>query len=286
VANVQDKSVLKESTIYVTLEPCSHFGRTPPCADLLIREGVKKVVVAGIDPNPLVAGKGIAKLRAAGIEVVMGVLEKEASFFNRRFLTYITRKRPYVILKWAQTSDGFIARENFDSKWISDVLSRQLVHKWRSEEDAVLVGSNTARHDNPHLNVRDWSGRDPLRVVIDRNFSLPEDLHLLNGIQSTLRYNTVKSEMSGNVTAVQLARENFLEAMMNDLASRKVQSVIVEGGATILNEFIAHNLWDEARVFTAPVAFQSGIRAPKLDATPVHEQHLNSDTLATFYNRI
>ncbi|HEY5824526.1 MAG TPA: bifunctional diaminohydroxyphosphoribosylaminopyrimidine deaminase/5-amino-6-(5-phosphoribosylamino)uracil reductase RibD, partial [Cyclobacteriaceae bacterium] len=158
ILSVKDHSLLKESTVYVNLEPCSHFGRTPPCADLLIRHQVKKVVICNVDPNPLVAGQGINKLRDAGIEVVAGVLEAEGRKLNKRFFTLIEKQRPYIILKWAQTADGFVARENYESKWISNDFSRQLVHQWRSEEDAILVGTKTAAHDNPQLDVRDWSG--------------------------------------------------------------------------------------------------------------------------------
>src|SRR5690606_24387137 len=172
VRDVTDKTLLPESTVYVNLEPCSHTGKTPPCADMLVRERVKKVVIANKDTNPLVDGGGIKKLSAAGIEVVTGVLEAEARALNRRFFSFIEKKRPYIILKWAQTSDGFIARENYDSKWISNEYARQLVHKWRTEEDAVLVGTNTARYDNPQLNVRDWSGRNPARIVIDKSLML------------------------------------------------------------------------------------------------------------------
>ena len=162
--SVENKNLLKESTVYVNLEPCSHFGKTPPCADMLISHQVKKVVVANLDSNPLVAGNGIKKLRAAGIEVITGILDKQGQELNKRFFTYMEKQRPYIILKWAETADGFIARENYDSKWISNEYSRQLVHKWRAEEDAILVGAKTAAHDNPQLNVRDWSGRNPVRI--------------------------------------------------------------------------------------------------------------------------
>ncbi len=180
IHSVKDQSLLQESTIYVNLEPCSHFGKTPPCADLLIRHQVKKVVVCNNDPNPLVSGQGIAKLLNAGIEVVTGVLETEGRKLNKRFFTFVEKQRPYIILKWAQTVDGFVARENYESKWISNDFSRQLVHQWRSEEDAVLVGTKTAAHDNPKLDVRDWSGRNPVRVVIDRFLRLSATLHLFN----------------------------------------------------------------------------------------------------------
>ena len=173
------KSLLKESTVYVNLEPCSHFGKTPPCADMLIANRVKKVVVANLDSNPLVAGNGIKKLRTEGIEVITGILDKQGRELNKRFFTYMEKQRPYIILKWAETADGFIARENYDSKWISNEYSRQVVHKWRAEEDAILVGAKTAAHDNPQLNVRDWTGRNPVRIVIDRFLKLDDTLKCL-----------------------------------------------------------------------------------------------------------
>jgi diaminohydroxyphosphoribosylaminopyrimidine deaminase/5-amino-6-(5-phosphoribosylamino)uracil reductase len=189
IATIADKSLLKECTVYVNLEPCSHFGKTPPCADLLIEHRVKKVVVANLDSNPLVASEGVKKLRTAGIEVITGILEKEGRELNKRFFTFMEKQRPYIMLKWAETSDGFIARENFDSKWISNEYSRQLVHKWRAENDAVLVGTKTAFHDNPELNVRDWSGRNPVRIVLDRFLRLSEKLHVFDRKQKTLCYN-------------------------------------------------------------------------------------------------
>ncbi len=180
INSVKDLSLLKESTIYVNLEPCSHEGKTPPCSDLLIKHQVKKVVIANTDTNPLVAGRGVEKLKKAGIAIMTGVLEKEGRELNRRFFTFMEKKRPYIILKWAQTSDGFIAQKNFESKWITNELSRQLVHRWRSEEDAVLVGTRTASHDNPSLTVRDWSGRNPTRIVIDRFLRLNDKLQLFD----------------------------------------------------------------------------------------------------------
>ncbi|HKZ37838.1 MAG TPA: bifunctional diaminohydroxyphosphoribosylaminopyrimidine deaminase/5-amino-6-(5-phosphoribosylamino)uracil reductase RibD, partial [Chryseolinea sp.] len=198
VNSVPDKRTLRESTVYVTLEPCAHFGKTPPCADLLIEHQIKKVVVANLDSNPLVAGEGIRKLRSSGIEVITGVLDKKGRALNKRFFTIMEKQRPYIILKWAETADGFVARKNFDSKWISDEYSRQLVHKWRAEEDAVLVGMRTAQLDNPELNVRNWSGRNPIRIVIDRFLKLNEKIHLFDGSQKTICYNVLKHEEHRN----------------------------------------------------------------------------------------
>lgn len=282
VKNV-DKNILKESEVYVNMEPCSHFGKTPPCADMLVAHGVKKVFVANIDTNPLVAGEGIKKLRSSGTEVISGILEHEGRELNKRFFTYVEKKRPYIILKWAQTSDGFIARENFDSKWISNEFSRQLVHKWRTEEDAVLVGTRTAMHDDPQLNVRDWTGRNPVRVIIDRFLRLSEKLHVFDGSQRTLCYNLLKHEEHTNLSLIRLDEQDFLQNLIRDLYNQKIQSVIVEGGTQTLNTFLDLNLWDEARVFVSKVNFVKGIPAPSISGKLINEEFVDSDTLRIYY---
>jgi diaminohydroxyphosphoribosylaminopyrimidine deaminase / 5-amino-6-(5-phosphoribosylamino)uracil reductase len=283
VRAAQDKSRLKKSTVYVTLEPCSHFGKTPPCADMLIAEGVKKVVVAVLDPNPLVAGKGISKLKDAGIEVVTGVLEAESREMNKRFLTFFEKQRPYIILKWAETTDGFIARDNYDSKWISDEYSRLLVHKWRSEEDSILVGSDTVKYDNPQLTVRQWTGRNPLRIVLDRFLKLSGDFHIFNDSQ-TLVYNTVRDSEERQCHFVRVEENNFIQHVVKDLHKRKIQSVLIEGGSQILNSFISAGLWDEARVFVSPVLFERGIPAPQITQLPRKADKLDNDVLKLFFN--
>lgn len=283
VNNLHDKSILQKSTVYVNLEPCSHFGKTPPCADMLIREKVKKVVIANLDSNPLVAGEGVKKLRAAGIEVVTGVLQQEGAELNKRFFTFMEKKRPYIILKWAETLDGFIARENFDSKWISNDLSRQLVHKWRAEEDAILVGKGTAQHDNPQLNVRDWTGRNPVRIVVDKSLQLDQSLNLFDGSQPTICYNILKQESQKNISFVRLSEQNFLEELISNLHHQKIQSVIIEGGAQTLQSFIDEGLWDEARIFTSNKSFQKGITAPKLQGVLKSQHEIQTDTLRIFY---
>jgi len=282
VAAVKDQSLLKASTVYVNLEPCSHFGKTPPCADLLVKHQVKKVVIANIDPNPLVSGKGIQKLKDAGIEVTTGVLESKGLELNKRFFSFLSKKRPYIILKWAETADGFIARENFDSKWISNEHSRQLVHKWRSEEDAVMVGTATALHDNPALTVRDWSGRNPTRIVLDRYNRLPKTLTLFDGQQQTICYTVSKSEAQKNFEFVKLNESSFQQSLLDDLAKRNIQSVIIEGGTTTLQQFINHDLWDEARIFTSDKEFVSGIPAPQFNGNLTATESVFNDTLA-FY---
>lgn len=282
VKAVEDQSLLAESTVYVTLEPCSHTGKTPPCADMLVSHGVKKVIIANDDPNPLVAGRGIQKLRAAGAEVLTGLLAAEGRFLNRRFFTYMEKKRPYVILKYARTADGFMARENFDAKWISNAYARQLVHKWRAEEDAILVGTQTARYDDPQLNVRDWSGRNPVRVVIDRYLKLPPTLQVFDGTQPTLCYNTLREEARMEATLIRLPEEDFLPAMLQDMYRRKVQSVIIEGGAQVLQAFIDAGLWDEARIVTAPKTFGRGIAAPVLYGNLIAHESVCNDTLEIY----
>jgi diaminohydroxyphosphoribosylaminopyrimidine deaminase/5-amino-6-(5-phosphoribosylamino)uracil reductase len=280
---VQDPELLKESTVYVTLEPCSHFGKTPPCADLLVRNQVKKVVICNVDTNPLVGGKGITKLKQAGIEVQTDILESKGRALNKRFFTFMEKKRPYIILKWAQTADGFIARENFDSKWISNDFSRTLVHKWRTEEDAILVGTGTALHDDPQLNVRNWQGKNPLRIVIDLHLRLPSYLHLFDGKQPTICYNLHKSGTEENLTWAQLQQpDNSMQEIIQDLYARKIQSVIVEGGSKILNSFIEKGLWDEARIFESPQVFEKGIAAPALRAKSESTENLFGDKLMTF----
>lgn len=283
INSIEDKSQLTQSTVYVTLEPCSHHGKTPPCADLLIEHKVNKAVIAIQDSNPMVGGQGIAKLRAAGIDVDVGLLRQEADELNKRFFTSMNQKRPYIILKWAQTADEYVARENYDSKWISNEYSRKLVHKWRAEEDAILVGTNTARYDNPQLNVRHWEGSDPVRIVIDKNLNLSKDLKLFDGSQSTICYSLLKSD-NGSIEYVQVDEKNLLNDILADLHKRKIQSVIVEGGAHLLNAFIAQNLWDEARIFTSTTTFGKGISAPLIKGVAKSEDNIEGDELKIISN--
>ncbi len=261
INRVADISQLKEATVYVSLEPCAHQGKTPPCADLLVSHQVRKVVIGTRDSNPSVAGKGIQKLKGAGIEVVEGVLEEQCREINRRFFTSIEKGRPYVMLKWAQTADGFVARSDYSSKWISSAASRSLVHKWRAEEDAILIGPNTARYDNPSLTVREWHGRNPVRVVLDRKGGLPLDLTLFTDGKPTLYYSMVPDDGKRSCTYIELQGENFLREVLADLHGRKIQSVLVEGGAAIHEILLKENLWDEARVFISKATFGEGIKA-------------------------
>lgn len=282
INSVKDQIILKESTVYVNLEPCSHFGKTPPCADLLIRHNVKKVVIANRDNNPLVAGDGIKKLREAGVEVVTGVLEKEGRELNKRFFIMMEKKRPYIILKWAQTSDGFIAHKNYESKWISSEQSRQLVHQWRSEEDGVLVGTRTASHDNPSLTVRDWSGRNPTRIVIDRFLRLEKHLNLFDRKVNTLCYNVLKHEEHPNLVLARVDEVDFIKNLVQDLFKRNIQSLLVEGGALTLQLFLDAGLWDEARVFSSLQTFKEGIDAPRFHGKRFASESIEADQLDFF----
>ncbi|MFT6213620.1 MAG: diaminohydroxyphosphoribosylaminopyrimidine deaminase [Roseivirga sp.] len=285
IKSVLRDGLLPESTCYVSLEPCAHFGKTPPCADLLVEKNIKRVVIGAMDANPLVGGKGVEILRQAGMEVTTGVLEKEAKELNVRFFTVMEKKRPYVILKWAQTADGFVARKNFDSKWISGEQSRILVHQWRAEEDAILIGTNTAIYDDPQLNVRDWAGKSPLRLVIDKALRLPATLHLLDRSIPTIVYNLQQTEERENLTLVKLPDDNFLEALLSDLYQRKVQSLFVEGGSQLLQSFLKAGLWDEARVFENEINFDEGIEAPKVNVGYSQRQYLKEDLLTTYMNQ-
>ncbi len=282
VAMVKDKNLLSGSTVYVNLEPCSHTGKTPPCADLLIKHQVKKVIISNVDSNPLVGGAGIKKLTEAGIEVVTGVLKREGRQLNRRFFTFHEAQRPYIILKWAQTADGFIARSNYESRWISNEFSRQLVHKWRSEEDAVLIGTKTAAHDNPKLTVRDWSGRNPVRIVSDRFLRLPDKLNLFDGSERTICYNLLKHEEHPNIKLIRLDEKDFLISMLDHLMKEKIQSLIVEGGSLTLSLFIEAGLWDEVRVFSSSRLFHEGISAPSFKGDLIAEEKIDSDLLKIY----
>lgn len=285
IASVADKTLLDGADIYVTLEPCAHYGKTPPCAELLIKYPFRKVIIANTDPNPLVAGKGIQLLREYGLEVITGILSNDGDKLNARFFTFIQKKRPYVILKWAETSDGFVARSDYSSKWISGKISRKLVHKWRTEEDAIGVGKNTALYDNPQLNTRDWPGKNPIRVFIDRNLELPATLNLFDGSQKTICYNLLKDEENNNVIYVKLPEENFIQALLDDLYKRKVQSVIIEGGSVLLNLFISEGLYDEVRIFKAPHTFENGIPAPGMKGKPEEIVKVEEDELWVYYKK-
>lgn len=266
INSVKNQELLKESEIYVSLEPCAHFGKTPPCADLIIEKKIKKVYVGCLDPFSKVDGKGIQKLRAAGVEVVVGVLEKECQELNRRFFTSVNLKRPYVILKWAQSIDGYIDKDCKPVR-ISNHQTEILNHKWRSEEDAILVGYNTALRDNPSLTNRLWAGKNPLRVVLDKKLKLPSDLKLYDGAARTVVFTSkdVEADLSGvTVVKIDFERGDVSAQVLSALYEMKVQSLIVEGGASTHQMFVDAGLWDEARIFVSPVMLVNGTRAADL----------------------
>lgn len=282
IHSVEDKNLLSESTVYVTLEPCSHFGKTPPCVDLLLEHRVKRVIICNKDTHSLVSGKGIEKLRAAGVEVTVGVEGGKGLHLNKRFFHAIEKERPYIILKWAETADGFVAKENYDSKWISNEYSRQLVHKWRAEEDGILVGRNTAAHDNPQLDVREWTGKNPVRIVIDRFLKLSDRLHIMDGKQPTIVYNVLKHEEHPNLTLMRIDEQGFLWHLLKDLHKRGIHSLFVEGGAHTLQSFINEGLWEEIRIFKSPKLFNRGIKAPQFHGNLLTSENVMGDSLFTY----
>ena len=293
---VQNKELLKESTIFVTLEPCSHFGKTPPCADLIVKHQIPNVVIGCVDSNSLVAGKGIERLEKAGINVVVGVLEKECKEHHKRFFTVQNKKRPYIILKWAETKDGFIAPITKDDNkpvWISNKYSQQLVHKWRSEEHAILVGTNAVIADNPKLNVRSWSGENPIRIVLDKSLRIPVDTNVLDGSVKTIVL-TERKELE-NVTSSEVEKSqlifeevdfsnNLAQQICSILQKYKIQSVIIEGGTQTLQTFIDTNIWDEARIFIGDANFTEGVRSPILKGSLIKDKAIKNDVLKIYIN--
>lgn len=276
----EDRHLISDSTLYVSLEPCSHHGKTPPCADLIIDKQIKKVVTGSHDPNPLVSGRGIERMRAAGIEVTENVLREECDDLNKRFITFHTLHRPYVILKWAQSAEGNMASQEEKQVWLSDEYSKKLSHKWRTEEDAILVGARTAIIDDPQLTARLWEGRNPVRVLIDRHLRVPETARILDEDAMTVIYNICKEGLeNGNVHVGLRPNENVVEQILHDLHKRSIASVIVEGGAYTLNEFIKAGVWDEARIIQTPVCLPGGIAAPHINGKLIKEEKLDNDTL-------
>lgn len=293
IDSVKDKSLLKQSTIYVSLEPCSHQGKQPPCCNLIIRHGIPKVVVATDDPNPLVVGRGIQRLRDAGVDVQVGLLKEEAQKQNRRFFTFQQKKRPYVILKWAQSIDGFIDKKrdvNTPPEWLTGPIGQVLVHRWRTEEPAIMVGANTVIRDNPQLTARKWVGKNPLRVVFDKDLSLPATAAIFDGQASTLVF-TFAEKFDVNIysSAVEIQPLNptkdVEEQLLDELYKRNIQSILIEGGAYVLNCFINKNLWNEARVFTADKILGDGIKAPCISGDLVEKIDLSNFELKVFRSR-
>ncbi len=288
INSVKNKKLLSESTIYVSLEPCSHFGKTPPCSDLIIAEKIPNVVIGTIDPNTLIAGKGIKKLKKAGINVKVGILETECTELNKRFFTYHMYQRPFITLKWAQTQDGFIDiirnGDNYgEATWISNSISKILVHKTRSEENAILVGKTTALKDNPSLTTREWAGNNPTRLVIDKNLNLPKTLNLFNNQAPTIVFNVQETKEEKNIHYLKIDfSEEIAPQILTVLFNLEIQSLIIEGGTKTLQQFIDLKLWDEAHVYTGPIFFNSGIQAPKLPEKPICYEMLDEVRLSIF----
>lgn len=290
IEDVQDNSLLVDSTLYVNLEPCSHRGKTPPCTDLILAHKISRVVIGIIDPNSLVAGKGIEKLVKHGCQVTQGIMLQECMELNRRFFTFHKKKRPYIILKWAQTRDGFIdlnrsADMPVKPNWITGEISRMLVHKWRTEEQAILVGTNTAAKDNPQLNVRDWYGNYPLRLVIDRKLKLSRQLQLFDGTTKTVVFSEIQGKNGKNVEFhVVKFDHNLIHTILTILYDMEVTSLIVEGGKQLLDSFIEQSMWDEIRVFVGSKEFFNGVGAPVLNIPVYQEAKIGDDTLL-FYRQ-
>ncbi len=298
IESVKDKSLLKEATIYVTLEPCAHFGKTPPCADLIVKHQFKKVVIGCVDSNNLVAGKGIERLNNAGIKVIVGVLEDECREHHKRFFTNQEKKRPFIILKWAETKDGCIAPLTKDENrpvWISNPYSQQLVHQLRSREHAILVGTNTVIADNPKLNVRSWYGENPIRIVLDRNLRIPKSANVFDKSVKTIvitesRSLKTKNVISNEVEKSQLIYEkiDFTKKIASQicevLQKHQIQSLIIEGGTQTLQTFIDENLWDEAMIFIGDCEFGMGVKSPIFKKTVIEEKNIKSDVLKIYTN--
>jgi len=297
---VKNKSLLKNATIYVTLEPCSHFGKTPPCADLIVKNQIKNVVIGCVDSNSLVAGKGIERLKKAGINVIVGVLENECLEHHKRFFTVQNKKRPFIILKWAETKNGFVAplkKECNNPIWISNQYSQQLVHKWRGKEHAILVGTNTVIADNPKLNVRNWSGNNPIRIVLDKSLRIPGNANIFDGSVQTICFTEARKEnqeerdvISSEVEKSQLIFEqinfskNIAQQVCEILQKHQIQSVIIEGGTQTLQAFIDANLWDEASVFIGKNEFKKGVKSPEIKGKLIEEININKDVLKMYRN--
>lgn len=288
VNSVENKTLLQDAIIYVTLEPCSHFGKTPPCADLLIHWKFKRVVIAQVDPFSEVAGRGIEKLKAAGIQVDCGILEEEAKEINKRFITFHTKKRPFITLKWAQTKDGFLDIDRSQNKetgiqWISQPETQVITHQMRSNEQAILVGWRTIRNDNPSLTTRAFKGANPLRIVIDSQLQAPENAIVFTDGIHTLVLNQLENKIVNGTHYLKL--ENLsIESILETLFQKGISSVLIEGGANTLNQFIQSNLWDEAVIITGESEFKSGLKAPVISGNSIKTLQFGRDRLSYFEN--
>jgi diaminohydroxyphosphoribosylaminopyrimidine deaminase/5-amino-6-(5-phosphoribosylamino)uracil reductase len=288
IASVKDPSILSECTIYVNLEPCAHHGKTPPCANLLIEKKLKRVVIGCPDPHSKVSGKGVELLKKAGIEVTLDILQQECRELNRRFITFHERQRPYVILKWAQTKDGFLDRIRHDEEvginWITSPETKSLVHKWRSQEQSILVGRRTIQNDNPMLTVREFSGANPTRIVIDSQLQSGDELNIFSEDAPTIVFNRIKNEVRGNIEWIRIPETNT-KHILDELYKRNILSVFVEGGSRTLQYFIIDNHWDEARVIVGNTTFGEGVKAPAIGKVPSRSYSFSTDTVHHYFRR-
>lgn len=279
IRSVRNPELLAESTLYVSLEPCSHFGKTPPCSDLIIESHIPQVVIGTVDPFAKVSGRGIERMKRAGIEVKVGVLEQECRQLNRRFFTFHEKKRPYILLKWAQTLDGFIDTDRTESQhptWITNDLCKRLVHKQRSEESSILIGTNTAEYDNPALTVREWTGHQPVRLAIDRTLRLDAGLHIFDSKAPTWIFTAEDKPDSENLKYIRLNfTRDILPQLLDALWERDILSVVVEGGSILLNSFLEAGLWDEAFVYTGNQLFCKGVQAPNVSGQTIAFEKLD-----------
>lgn len=293
INSVKQTALLKHSTLYVSLEPCNHYGKTPPCSDLIIRSGIKSIVVGCVDPFEKVAGCGIQKLKDHGCNVTVGILEKECIESNKRFFTFHNKKRPYIILKWAESQDGFldvgrtvVSKKDAKPNWITNQYSRQLVHKWRAEEDAILVGTNTVMKDNPGLDVRSWSGKNPVRVILDRNLRIPKTYAIYDKKDKTIVLTEQDEKSTEDLSFKKIDfSKNLAEQICEVLYQYDLVSLVIEGGRQTLETFIDANLWDEARVFIGDVNFRDGIAVPYIKGKLVSETKIKEDLLKIFKNK-
>ena len=283
----EDKHLIPESTMYVNLEPCAHYGITPPCSTSLVQAHVKQVIVCNLDPFEKVRGKGIEILKAGGVTVVSGILTDNGFWVNRRFFCFHKQSRPYIILKWAKTQDGFIAPNSRQRFQITNNTSNKLVHKWRTEESAILVGTKTALFDNPQLTARHWSGKQPLRILLDKTLKIPSNHHLYNNEAATWIINEKKEGLQGNIHFINIVfNESLIANLLHKLFEHKIVSLIVEGGAELLNNFINNELWDEARVFTGSQLLQEGLVAPILsNSNFAFQSQLDGESIQIFVNK-
>lgn len=285
INSVKDKSLLKDATIFVNLEPCSHYGKTPPCSHKIVELGIPKVVIGTRDYASHVNGQGIKYLKEHNVEVIENVLEKEAFDINKRFFTFQQKKRPYIILKWAETANGFFAPKDNTQKWITNSFSKQLVHQWRTQEQAILVGGQTVRADNPELNARLWKGNNPIKVILSNQLNEIKDYKIFSGEQ-TIIINQDKTEEKDNIKWVKInSEENLIKQILDVLYQNGIQSVIIEGGKKILTQFIKSNIWDEARVLKGNTNWNNGIKTPELNHNQkVKETSIGDDSYILYQN--